>query len=46
LGERLRCSKERATVNNHSVMRALVVDAIADLATLRRAETRHAAAVA
>jgi hypothetical protein len=31
LGERLRCSKERATVNNHSVMRALVVDAIADL---------------
>jgi hypothetical protein len=30
LGERLRCARERATVNNHSVMHALVVDAIAD----------------
>jgi hypothetical protein len=30
LGERLRSSRGRATVNNHSVMCALVVDAIAD----------------
>jgi hypothetical protein len=29
LGERLRCARERATVDDYSVMRALVVDAIA-----------------